>query len=104
MSDTQYFTKLDASNGYWQIKVDEQSSKLLTFNTPFGRYRFKCLPFGIHSVSEIFQSDVSQIIEGNDGAINSQDDISIWGKTKEELNCRTHEVMTKIRKSGLKLN
>ena len=39
MSGAKYFSKLDASNGYWQIKVDEQSSRLLTFNTPFGRYR-----------------------------------------------------------------
>ena len=44
MSDAKYFSKLDASNGYWQIKVDEESSKLLTFNTPFDRHRFKRLP------------------------------------------------------------
>ena len=34
MTDACYFTKLDASSGYWQIKVYEESSKLLTFNTP----------------------------------------------------------------------
>ena len=31
------FSKLDASGGYWQIKVDQASAKLLAFNTPFGR-------------------------------------------------------------------
>ena len=31
MSKAKHFSKLDASNGYWQIKVDEESSKLLTF-------------------------------------------------------------------------
>ena len=55
MSGAQYYFKLDASNGYWQIKVDEESSRLLTFNTPFGKYRFKRLSFGIHSASEVFQ-------------------------------------------------
>ena len=39
MKGAKYFTKLDASSGYWQIKVDEESSKLLTFATPFGRYK-----------------------------------------------------------------
>eukprot|EP00795_Rhopilema_esculentum_P005597 gene5597-10802_t len=34
------FTTLDASSGYWQLPVDEESSKLLTFNTPWGRHRF----------------------------------------------------------------
>ena len=33
----QIFTKLDASNAYWQIELDEESSKLLTFNSPFCR-------------------------------------------------------------------
>ena len=55
MKGTKYFTKSDASSGYWQIKVDEESSKLLTFATPFGRYKYKRLPFGIHSASEVFQ-------------------------------------------------
>ena len=38
MTDAKFFTKLDASNAFWQVKLDEESSKLLTFNTPFGRY------------------------------------------------------------------
>ena len=36
LSNGKVFTKLDASCGYWQIPVDAESSKLLTFNTPFG--------------------------------------------------------------------
>ena len=35
MAGAQYFSKLDALSGYWQIKLDEPSSKLLTFQTPF---------------------------------------------------------------------
>ena len=46
-----FFSKLDASLGYWQIKVDEESSHLLVFSTPFGHYLFKRLPYGIHSAS-----------------------------------------------------
>ena len=41
LSNGKVFTKLDTSCGYWQIPVDAESSKLLTFNTPFGRHRFK---------------------------------------------------------------
>ena len=42
MSGACFFSKLDASMGYWQIKVDEKSSHLLAFGTPLGRYHFKC--------------------------------------------------------------
>ena len=38
---------LDTTSGYWQVKLDEASSKLCTFNTPYGRYRFTRLPFGM---------------------------------------------------------
>ena len=58
MSEALYFSKLDPSSGYWKIKVDEQGSNLLTFGTPSGRYRFKRLPYGIHSASKDFQREV----------------------------------------------
>ena len=104
MSGAQFSTKLDASNGYWQIKVDNESAALLTFGTPFGRYRFKRLPFGIHSASEVFQVEVANIIAGIEGCANSQDDIMIWGASKEENDQRLRACLTRIRKRGLKLN
>ena len=47
MPQAKVFSVLDATSGYWQVKLDEASSKLCTFNTPFRRYRFTRLPFGI---------------------------------------------------------
>ena len=44
ISTGKLFTKLDASNAYWQIPVDESSSKLLTFNSPKGRFKFVRTP------------------------------------------------------------
>ena len=103
MSGARYFTKLDASNAYWQIELDEESSKLLTFNTPFGRYRYLRMPYGIHSASEICQAKIANILSNIEGAINAQDDIIIWGNTLEQLRERTKATLDEIRKSGLKL-
>ena len=104
MAGAKLFTKLDASNAYWQIPLDEESSKLLTFNTPIGRYRFLRMPFGIHSASEICQQSIAEMLEGIEGSANSQDDIIIWAETPEQLRERTRLVLTSIRKHGLKLN
>lgn len=38
MPNAKIFTKLDATREFWQLRLDEKSSKLCTFNTPFGRY------------------------------------------------------------------
>ena len=104
MADAKFFSKLDASSGYWQRKLDEENSKILTSNTPFGRYRFKRLPFGILSASEVFQKKITEILEGIEGCANVQDDIIVWGKTREEHNVCLSQVLERIDKSGLKLN
>ena len=49
------FSKLDANSGFWQIPLAEESRSLTTFVTPFGRYHFNKLPFGISSAPELFQ-------------------------------------------------
>jgi len=49
------FTIIDMRDGFWHIKLDDASSKLCTFNTPFGRYSYLRLPFGIYSTPEVFQ-------------------------------------------------
>ena len=46
------FTKLDANSGFWQVEFSEDSSLLTTFVTPFERFCFHRLPFGITSATE----------------------------------------------------
>ena len=75
MSGATVFSKLDASNGYWQIAVGSESSDLLTFNTLFGRYKFLRIPFGLKSASEVFQKAVAEILEQLEGVQNMQDNI-----------------------------
>ena len=104
MQDARVFTKLDASSGYWQIPVDEETSHILTFSTPFGRFRFNRMPYGIHSASEIFQKAVAEIIIGIENAANMQDDIIIWGSSQKEHDEVLIKVLDRIRESGLKLN
>ena len=55
ISGAKYFSKLDANSGFWQIQLAPESSKLTTFITPFGRFAFNRLPFGITSAPEYFQ-------------------------------------------------
>jgi hypothetical protein len=43
LPEAKVFSTLDAVSGFWQIPLDEESSLLTCFNTPFGRYKFNNL-------------------------------------------------------------
>jgi len=61
------FFMLDAASGFWQISLDPETAKLTTFITPFGRYFFTHLQFGISSAPEIFQrimNEITSVIKG----------------------------------------
>ena len=80
------FSTLDANSGFWQIGLSPESAKLTTFITPFSRFCFNRLPFGISLATEHFQKRVSQVLEGTDGALCQMDDIVVYGKSVGEHN------------------
>ena len=98
-----YFSKLDANSGFWQVELSPESSKLTTFITPFGRFCFNCLPFGITSAPEHFQRRMNEILGELEGVVGLIDDVLIHGKTKEEHDERLTAVLTRLCKSGLTL-
>ena len=79
LAKAKIFSKLDLANGYWHCKLDEESSLKTTFSTPFGRYRWKRLPFGLTVGSEIFQKRLMTALDGLDGVLCVADDIIVWG-------------------------
>ena len=86
LTDAKVFTVLDGKTGFWQVKLDDSSSFLTTFNTPFGRYRWKRMPFGINSAPEVWQQRMNEIVEGLKGVKIIADDFLVcgFGDTKEE--------------------
>ena len=104
LSDATVFTKLDANAGFWQIKLPEESTLYTTFITPFGRYCFKRLPFGITSAPKFFQKKMSAILTNLDGVVCMIDDILIYGRNQEEHDKRLSDVLNKLQQAGVTLN
>lgn len=110
LSKAKVFSTVDAKHGFWQMMLDEKSSKLTTFWTPFGRYRFIRMPFGIKPAMEIYQRIQNEIIQGLDGVYVMADDILIVGRgeTNEEAvrdhNRNLEMLLVRLRSSNLKLN
>lgn len=55
LKGVKHFSVLDLKDGFWHVKLDEQSQNLCTFATPFGNYKFLRMPFGIKSGPKVFQ-------------------------------------------------
>lgn len=86
LSGGQRFTKLDLSQAYQQVPLEESSKRYLTINTPKGLYTFNRLPYGVASAPAIFQKIMDQVLQGMDGVICYLDDILITGRdTKKHM-------------------
>ena len=99
-----YFSRMNATAGLHQIELDEKSSLMTTFNSPFGRYRYLRLPMGICSALEIFHKTVYQCLEDLDGVCVYMDDIILSGSTIEQHYQRLEKAVKKLVQIGLSLN
>ncbi|XP_062541083.1 uncharacterized protein K02A2.6-like [Armigeres subalbatus] len=110
LTNAKVFSTLDAKCGFWQVCLDEQSSKLTTFWTPFGRYRWLRMPFGISPAPEIFQKKLHEALHGLRGVRALADDILIFGcgDTIEEAvldhNRCLEALFIRVKQQNIKLN
>ena len=98
------FTTLDLKDGYWQIELDESSSMLCTFNTPFGCFRFTRMPFGLNSASEVFQKKNEEALSGINGVHIMADDIIIAAAIVEEHDAILRTVLERAEERNVKFN
>ncbi|XP_062519180.1 uncharacterized protein K02A2.6-like [Corticium candelabrum] len=86
LANAKVFLVWAARASFWQIKLDERSSLLTTFNTPFGQYRWRRISFCISSASEVWQQRMQEVVEGLSGVEVIADDFLVIGRgnTQEE--------------------
>ncbi|XP_020903454.1 uncharacterized protein K02A2.6 [Exaiptasia diaphana] len=102
LSGAQVFSIVDAKCGYWNVVLDEESSYLTTFNSPYGRYRFKRMPFGLKMFQDIFQTRIDQTFEGCNGVIGIADDIVVYGDSEAAHDSNMHAMIERCKKNWLK--
>ena len=97
------FSKLDLSQAYHQIQVDDESCAALTMNTHRGLFRPTRLPFGVSSAPGIFQRVMDGLLAGLPGVTVYLDDIIVNGETLDTHLDNLRRVFDVLLKNGLRL-
>ena len=76
-----FFTVIDALKGYHQVPLDEESTALTTFSTPFGRYQYLRLPFGVSHAGDDYGRRVSEVFDDLPNCRRVMEDVVVFSET-----------------------
>ena len=98
-----YFTTLDLCAGYHHIPLDKSSIPKTAFNSPFGKYEYVKVPFGLAQAPAYFQELMTGILKDFPFAIAYLDDIIIFSKTPQEHLSHICMVFEKLKTANLSM-
>lgn len=104
LSHKKLFSVLDIKDAFYHISLDENSSKMCSFSTLFGTYRFLRAPFGLSCLPELFQRLVSKYFSDIKGVSLYFDDLCISSNSKEENDEILKQVFERAKKFNIKFN
>lgn len=99
-----YFSMIDLTGAFTQVKVSEKCQEVLTINTQRGLFRSTRLTFGIKSAPCIFQNIIDSILKGMEYVRPYLDDILIGGRSMEECKANTFKVFSRLNEFNVKAN
>ena len=97
------FTKLDLSNAYQQVVLDEESQPFVTITTHLGLYRYTRLPFGVAAAPAIFQKIMDKLLNGLSQTGVILDDLIVTGEDDAQHVSNLRKTLEKLERSGVKL-
>ena len=98
-----YFTPLDLCAGYHHIPLDNSSIPKTAFNSPFGKYEYVKVLFGLAQAPAYFQELMTGILKDFSFAIAYLDDIIIFSKTLQEHLSHICMVFQKLKSANLSM-
>lgn len=85
LATAKFISTLDLTKGYWQVLVAPASIEKTAFITPFGKYEFTRMPFGLMGAPATFQRMMDGIFEGSGAqTVVYIDDVAVKSDTWEE--------------------
>ena len=99
-----YFGKIDLSDAYYQIELDENAKEIYTINTSQGLFKMCRLPQGLKNSLSIFQNCIESTLKGIRGVVILQDDVLVYGTTKDQYEKLMLAVQSRLREKNFTIN
>ena len=103
LKGSRVFSTIDLRSGHHHTPLGKESRAKTAFVTPFGKYEFLMVPFGLAQAPGYFQLLMNKVLEGLSYAMTYLDDIIIFSKNEMEHLEHLEEVFHQLRKTGLKM-
>ena len=103
MNGAKYFSTLDLRAGYHHIPLDKSSIPKTAFNSPFGKYEYIKVPFGLAQAPAYFQQLRTGILKNFNFTIAYLDNIIIFIRTTEEHLLHIKKVFEKLHATKLSM-
>ena len=97
-------TVLDAVDGYHSVALDDSSSRLTTFITPWGRYRYLRYPQGHRSAGDAYNSRIYKILQHIQRMERIVDDTCIYDDNIESSFYHTWQLLETCALNGVVVN
>ncbi|XP_035917100.1 uncharacterized protein K02A2.6-like isoform X1 [Anopheles stephensi] len=100
LAHCEFFSKVDLSDAFLQVEIEERYRPLLTINTHRGLYLYNRLPPGLKVAPAAFQQIMDAMLAGLCYTSGYLDDVVVGGRTEEEHDENLNKVLQRIKEFG----
>jgi len=98
------YARYDLRNAFFHLHVPEEIRALTAFNTPFGKFQYTKMPFGLKTAPSYFQKYMDWLLLPFDNVVGYIDDILVFERNYKLLKQTTRKLRQRLAEEGVSVN
>ena len=102
LAEAKWMSKLDLNKGFYQVPLGIDVQAKTAFCSPWGKYHFTRMPFGLRNAPAAFQRGMDEVLgEQGEWCSTYIDDVVVYSNVWEDHVIHVRSVLTALREAGL---